>query len=457
MVKFLKKLKGAKARAFAAICLKYMESAEQACTDVPLNVPLFGWLSPYQRVALVREVMIGLLCENEPLPPPTIHHYATFCAIIETMLTEVEVEIDFQAENPDVPSDLWVDDFVAREYSAEEFEDRSFKLKLVRLRAEKYKGKLDRKGYDTANVQDVKVAEHFPRNHFNDIFVPLPNSLSQFPPLDRELTLDEERVFRWRLFCVDALVEANVFPTLQTLAFDFRSNNWPRWSRAIIFAFHIQADVQVERIENQIATFPIDELSYADKTQHPRIKFVKRSVLELRSEYDSSWNPNTLSEDQRCVYSIGASVWYSTYVPHQFHQQFIQGLMDKLIEKNVSFEVIGNYQERFEAYKKIRSSYPEGLDMRMGAHSPINARFDACETPSDYAPFADDVNGMQLCAGPCNKSPEEEMKLCSKCRVVVYCSRECQVAHWPNHKVVCNEMTKLRKDKAAMTEIVRSL
>ena len=32
-----------------------------------------------------------------------------------------------------------------------------------------------------------------------------------------------------------------------------------------------------------------------------------------------------------------------------------------------------------------------------------------------------------------------KFKLCSRCRAVIYCSRECQVAHYPQHKKLCTE------------------
>ena len=41
-------------------------------------MPIFSNLSKAQRLRLVGEVMIGVLCEEEPLPPNTIQHNATF-------------------------------------------------------------------------------------------------------------------------------------------------------------------------------------------------------------------------------------------------------------------------------------------------------------------------------------------------------------------------------------------
>ena len=33
----------------------------------------------------------------------------------------------------------------------------------------------------------------------------------------------------------------------------------------------------------------------------------------------------------------------------------------------------------------------------------------------------------------------QRMKKCARCRAVVYCGKECQVAHWSEHKKVCKE------------------
>ena len=41
------------------------------------------------------------------------------------------------------------------------------------------------------------------------------------------------------------------------------------------------------------------------------------------------------------------------------------------------------------------------------------------------------------CSLPDNKTVRSEMLSCTQCRSVNYCSRECQVAHWPFHKEFC--------------------
>ena len=46
----------------------------------------------------------------------------------------------------------------------------------------------------------------------------------------------------------------------------------------------------------------------------------------------------------------------------------------------------------------------------------------------------------------CGKCQKEAFKRCSKCKSIWYCSRECQVSHWPEHKEGCNKKSKQLKE-----------
>src|SRR5437870_2341550 len=43
------------------------------------------------------------------------------------------------------------------------------------------------------------------------------------------------------------------------------------------------------------------------------------------------------------------------------------------------------------------------------------------------------------CPTPYN--PDRKMKFCARCRMVRYCSQECQRAHWSEHKSMCRAFT----------------
>jgi hypothetical protein len=46
--------------------------------------------SPQQRLQLVSEVMVGLLCPVEPLPPETIQHFTTYLTLVSILRIELE-------------------------------------------------------------------------------------------------------------------------------------------------------------------------------------------------------------------------------------------------------------------------------------------------------------------------------------------------------------------------------
>jgi len=94
MKRFHHKFTGAKARLFAHGCCHYSEAAEEECNDTPKQHPIFSWLSPQQRIMLVNEVAIGLLCPDEPLPPETIQHYAAYLGVVASIDTELVIELD---------------------------------------------------------------------------------------------------------------------------------------------------------------------------------------------------------------------------------------------------------------------------------------------------------------------------------------------------------------------------
>ena len=48
------------------------------------------------------------------------------------------------------------------------------------------------------------------------------------------------------------------------------------------------------------------------------------------------------------------------------------------------------------------------------------------------------------CSLPDNKTVRSEMLYCTQCRKANYCSKECQVAHWPTHKKFCVAAASMR-------------
>jgi len=57
-----------------------------------------------------------------------------------------------------------------------------------------------------------------------------------------------------------------------------------------------------------------------------------------------------------------------------------------------------------------------------------------------------------ICANCANCGKGEEssnsLKTCTACKLVKYCSRDCQVAHWPQHKKECKKKAAELHDEA---------
>jgi hypothetical protein len=158
MKRFRSKFTGAKARLFARVCRRYFGAAENACNDTPEIHPIFSWLSPQQRIQLVHEVMVGLLCPDEPLPPETIQHYTAYLALVSIIQLEIAVELDTVQET-EVGDDLLHGydgtDHDARLETPEENEERIRNMDLIARQAEKNKKKIDRA--DTRPVEAFHV------------------------------------------------------------------------------------------------------------------------------------------------------------------------------------------------------------------------------------------------------------------------------------------------------------
>jgi len=55
----------------------------------------------------------------------------------------------------------------------------------------------------------------------------------------------------------------------------------------------------------------------------------------------------------------------------------------------------------------------------------------------------------KYCPLPGGRMERSKMSCCSKCNQATYCSRECQLIHWPNHKKSCGSKIKKKQEKLA--------
>jgi hypothetical protein len=453
--RFPGKFMGAQARLFAYVCEYYSAEVEEACNDTPYAHPIFSWLSPQQRLQLVREVMVGLLCPDEPLPPETIQHYTTYLALVATIRTGIEVEIDTFDHN-DTTED--------RRQTPEEREENQRNLDLISRQAEKNKEKIDRSiaGTDTRPVEEFQAPAEAEFN-LADSMARVSSTMSTLfagPPISAEdrrllrpLINTETYAFCWRLL-VDAALQENtnrvVGWSLCNIDFDWRSQNAEKWALAIDLLMITYHSADITPLEQALVEGEIGEAEYADRSQHPRIRAIEKIVKDLRGSYDPFWKPEMLAVDQRVIFAVCST---NEYNPVQEHFAWFTALMDTCKEQGVDFSVGEDYQKRLEIYRRMPPLYKEGLSISL--HNGSDS-FEDARTPADFERVNFIFTECHLCAFTCLPNSKETLKLCSRCKIVSYCSKECQAKDWPDHKKHCKVLAELRKDKAKVSEIVKN-
>ena len=80
------------------------------------------------------------------------------------------------------------------------------------------------------------------------------------------------------------------------------------------------------------------------------------------------------------------------------------------------------------------------LDMYDRMNMQLSREFIRCANPSC------ELNKLDKSTG------KIKFKQCSRCLAVIYCSRECQVAHYPDHKTYCMKVTSAMKTASQTTE-----
>mmetsp|Transcript_14653 Transcript_14653/g.35339 ORF Transcript_14653/g.35339 Transcript_14653/m.35339 type:complete len:471 (+) Transcript_14653:87-1499(+) len=466
-----RKLTGAAATLFANICEHYIEAAESACNDTPDYVPIFSWLSPHQRLALVREVMIGVLCEDEPLPPDTIQHNATYRAMIEILFSNLEVEMDMQWDCGDVGDDLLEYDEADPRYNnltPEEKMERGVKIDLMEYRAEKNMNKMKKKKVgdfkvEPEEVKDDKYLSEKVQQMSEDmmkLFAGGPISRRERSKM-RPLTKDEEHAFRWRRLMDAALQEdeRSFFP-LCNVNFDFRCQKESKWKDAINLLLDTSVIQYGSPTDRALVNGSIDASTYADPQKLPRIRAIEKHVEILRKVYEATWDSKKMSYDQRCIFSVCSNERYYGYA----HRTWVEAFITQCQQRGVDFPKKGNYQARLDTFRAMTDGdFTEGLEVPFGSFSPHQAA-NQMENwiPSKFTPEWK-FEGVH-CHGPgtgkyaLNYCFEmDNLKACSRCKVAVYCSEECQRKHWKTHKAACAKLAADRKDKQKIAQMAKDL
>lgn len=480
-----RKLTGAQAELFAAVCHHYINEAESDCNDTPDEVPIFSHLSRAQRLKLVADVAVGMLCEDEPLPPDTIQHNSAYRAIIEILFVALEVESDSQYDLYEVGEDLL--NFDEEEQSGkrtdEEIEEFKVKQALIEHRAEKNMKKLKKGKFgdvgefhvdekDYANTDVAEVISGIGR--MKRIFEGGPVSKRERDSI-RPLTEDEEYAFHWRRLCDAALQEdtpssslfvGDVYP-LRNVNFDWRCQKMNKWYMALNLLFDTKLMDYGSATDRALIHGKVDYKSYADPSQLPRVKALEQNINLLLKVYASSWDPKLLAIDQRRIFAVCSNEIYAGH----YQQEWVLGFCNECIARGINIKEPGkNYQARLDVFRDTKDDLMDGCEYAFGSfeHEQLE------EIQESWTPKEEVPEGLgfeeRICSGPgqpqtfgnvtlpsigfCVKT--ENLQACSRCRAVLYCGRECQVADWKRgHKNVCARLAKERKDKEKISQMAK--
>jgi len=97
--------------------------------------------------------------------------------------------------------------------------------------------------------------------------------------------------------------------------------------------------------------------------------------------------------------------------------------------------------------RDIRESVSSGLRDALKFYSK---RVPCSCLKKDHQMARDNMTKMGNCYGCQKQLKRESLSVCSRCMVIQYCSRECQVAHWPKHRRACDEMVRSHKQRTQL-------
>lgn len=206
----------------------FEEAARENHTDLePHDSPIFSLISIYHRVALVHDVVIGLLTDSPP--PDTPAYHAAFLFLVTVVLDWIEIEMDTQKE-------LEGDEFEAPKekpkISREELHARAEQLIASGTEArarEEHLRKQVRKGAKSEPVSDL---QHLKPDHDSTRAERLIKLASKAPlpslfPSKAEI---DSGYYDWRILFFEAMKERmSKFGLLDTLRVSPKTEDMELW------------------------------------------------------------------------------------------------------------------------------------------------------------------------------------------------------------------------------------
>lgn len=474
------KLKGAAASLFRNVFDSYLDMVNDECNATPDEVPLFSWLSPHQRVALVSELAVGLLCPNEPLPPHTPQHRAAWFAMqffLESQITvEVEsAEIDsedlMEPESDPAPPQYsgaakFEPDFT-RSWAKSQYAQTKEHQKAAKSAAKgdtaglekEFFGGVPAKGGRSEEGVDFRLLQRFlQRQVETGVIRYVPYKQPPQAPT-RKLTEDEAFCFYWRRGLWEVVEEYELQPT-----YTWRCIDLDKWSRLIDTL--LMKLMNPSNDEHLLHRSMIRLGASQDRKERARHTLLIKLATDVRAQFEKDYSLDSVVKAQRKLFIFSdqrpgrkvaealekdannpdsterhglsfakeALHWLPAY--YKILDESRAGEKGQRRERSVEQEC----QERYNALKAIGQKPPYNL---IGGKYTYEKRSPDKWMPHDwtiYCAACHETKPMSFV----DKKPKKDkevlrFKRCGGCRVLWYCSRKCQKNDWKKHKQECKE------------------
>ena len=376
---FTRKVQGAHARLFAASCRHYLEAAEHNCNDTPARLPIFSGLSPQQRVHIVKEVMVGLLCENEPLPQKE-EHLAASLGIWQTIKTELICEIDVERDTGDMddildtcPPEKGRNEYKPVRMTNEEWEESVRKYSVRAKIASRMKKDMAKKNFavptnDCADENKSNEPEPTKQSaneclremhkQFLLLFEGGPPPTKSRKHLRPDVLSDTYYGFQWRITVDDAFQDhgdntstMRICLPLKELNFNWKSSNSEKWCKALellmLDSGVLNFNLRGNRLWN-LHVGVIGDAAFANPAHHPRIGMVMKTIRVWRRLYEDCWDASKLAIDGCCIHAVCATHFYTDAKHRKWQKEYLQCL------KNTNV-VLGDYQRRLDVHRSLEN------------------------------------------------------------------------------------------------------
>ncbi len=509
---FNTKLNGAFARLFAHGCVEYLEKItdEEIVNDTYMDLPAWNGLSPQHRIRLITQLMIGLLCKDEPLELiQTEQHLLTYLAIWKMVDWSLEWELDFEDDSEmtnmdkleairNTCPDHWNDTESKRrekreqemiharkkvltEEEQKEEEEHRRKNAVREKIASKQKRKLekmlrkrilddietdstlsedDTRGEEGAGTSSELTLSEI--KHYKKLFDgghEQADSLRAYlkPDCSKEEDRDIYRTFRFRILCDEAFQEHKAasaeWPmSLRQLNFNWKlvDHSWTSvWRTAIEILFTRSGIINYSPAVNKMMALHYGDIftgDYVNPKKFQRVVNVHKTIQKWRLAFDESYSETQFYQDQGCILSICSLHIYMEYY-FQFTQDRLLALYSEYQEHNISFVPSDqNYQKRLIAYRILLA-----LDT---PSTSCDSCFEKLCHPKEFKDTEENSYGIfigwdyEKCnRSGCYGSMEKKLFTCSGCGIITYCSRKCQKKDWKEHKKDCKELAAMYENK----------